>query len=61
MAGRPPLKKGPLKGVMLKNEEQVKDYWELIGWDRETGVPLDKTLEDMGIKTLMELEVETIG
>ena len=40
MQGIPPLPSGPLKGVTLKNREQVSAHWRAFGWDGKTGVPL---------------------
>ena len=58
MQGLPPLPDGPLKGKTVPVEEMVKYHWEAFGWDRETGVPLDATLETLGIPQLLDLEVE---
>ncbi len=55
MQGMPPLKKGPLKGVTLKNEEQVAMHWKAFGWDEKTGHPLPETIESLGINRLMEV------
>ena len=56
MRGEPPLPAGPLKGVTLKNREQVSSHWRAFGWDGETGVPLPETLERLGIPALTEVE-----
>ena len=59
MLGMPPLEQGPLKGKQLKNREKFKScYWRLIGWDEETGVPLESSIEQLGINQLLELEVQ---
>lgn len=55
MKGNPPLKTGPLKGVTLKNEEQVAMHWKVFGWDEKTGEPLPQTIEELGINHLMEV------
>lgn len=55
MKGRPPLSTGPLKGVTLKNEEQVALHWKAFGWDEKTGEPLPETVEALGIGRLMEV------
>ncbi|MBQ1329691.1 MAG: aldehyde ferredoxin oxidoreductase C-terminal domain-containing protein, partial [Mogibacterium sp.] len=55
MQGMPPLKNGPLKGVTLKNEEQVAMHWKAFGWDEKTGHPLPETIEALGINRLMEM------
>jgi aldehyde:ferredoxin oxidoreductase len=59
MAGNPPLSSGPLKGVTLQNTEMVKYHWEALGWDRETGIPLEETKNALGIDNVLALsEVE---
>ena len=55
MQGIPPLTSGPLKGVTLKNKEQVAAHWRAFGWDDKTGVPLQETVERLGIRTLTEV------
>ena len=55
MQGKPPLKTGPLKGVTLKNSEQVSLHWKAFGWDEKTGHPLLETIESLGINKLMEV------
>ncbi|MBR3200092.1 MAG: aldehyde ferredoxin oxidoreductase family protein [Mogibacterium sp.] len=55
MQGMPPLKSGPLKGVTLKNDEQVAMHWKAFGWDEKTGHPLPETIEALGINKLMEV------
>jgi aldehyde:ferredoxin oxidoreductase len=42
--GRPPLEKGPLAGVTVDVDRQVRDYLEAMGWDVRTGVPRRETL-----------------
>ena len=55
MQGIPPLPSGPLKGITLKNKEQVAAHWRAFGWDEKTGVPLRSTVERLGIRTLTEV------
>ncbi|MCQ2566840.1 MAG: aldehyde ferredoxin oxidoreductase family protein [Mogibacterium sp.] len=55
MAGEPALKTGPLKGITLKNREQVAMQWKAFGWDEKTGEPLPKTIRELGIDKLMEV------
>lgn len=55
MQGRPPLKTGPLKGITLKNDEQVALHWKAFGWDEKTGHPLPETIEKLGINRLLEM------
>jgi aldehyde:ferredoxin oxidoreductase len=49
MVGSPPLKAGPLQGVTVDLDTQVRDYLEAMGWDAETGVPNKETLEGLGL------------
>lgn len=55
MQGEPPLKTGPLKGITLKNDEQVAMHWKAFGWDEKTGHPLPETIEKLGINRLLEM------
>ena len=55
MLGKPPLPHGPLKGVTLRNREQVSSHWRAFGWDGNTGVPLWQTVERLGIDALAEV------
>ncbi len=54
MVGEPPLEDGPLKGVTLKNKEQVSMHWDAFGWDSKTGEPLPETIEKLEINLLMD-------
>lgn len=54
MEGKPPLTNGPLKGIQLRNKEQVSLHWKAFGWDAETGEPLPETINAMGIAELLE-------
>jgi aldehyde:ferredoxin oxidoreductase len=47
-----PLSKGKFQGEVLDREkfEQMKDeYYELRGWDKETGIPTRAKLEELGL------------
>ena len=46
---------GPNKGVniMEKWDWMVKNYYTLMGWDPQTGVPLPETLEKLDLKELI--------
>lgn len=57
MSGDPPLRSGPLKGVKLRNKEQVSAHWRAFGWDGKSGVPLPETVKSLGIDRLAEVEV----
>ncbi len=47
--GSPPLESGPLKGVTVDLDVQVKDYLTAMGWDPQTGVPTAQTLAGLGL------------
>jgi aldehyde:ferredoxin oxidoreductase len=47
MRGKPPLEKGPLAGITLDLERAIQKYWEVFGWDAETGVPTRETAEKL--------------
>jgi len=49
LIGSPPLEAGPLKGVTVDLDTQVKDYLAAMGWDTATGVPKQETLEGLGL------------
>jgi aldehyde:ferredoxin oxidoreductase len=49
MIGSPPLEGGPLKGVTVDLDTQVRDYLQAMGWDAETGVPSEATLQELGL------------
>lgn len=53
MSGEMPLTNGPLKGVKLRNEEQVALHWKAFGWDEKNGHPLPQTIEALEINELM--------
>ena len=42
---------GPAVGHSIKPilKDLVKEYYELMGWDTETGVPLPDTLKKLGL------------
>lgn len=48
---------GPARGIspMSVWEQVRRRYYELMGWDPETGHPLPETLERLGLKTLVNL------
>ncbi|MFV1965858.1 MAG: aldehyde ferredoxin oxidoreductase family protein [Pirellulaceae bacterium] len=47
--GSAPLEDGPLKGVTVDIDTQIKDYLAEMGWDTETGVPKKETLDKLGL------------
>ncbi|KKK54601.1 hypothetical protein LCGC14_3083070, partial [marine sediment metagenome] len=49
MIGTKPLESGPLAGVTVDMDVQVREYLEAIGWDTKTGIPTKETLESLGL------------
>ncbi len=47
LVGKPPLEAGPLAGVTIDVDRQVRDYLEAMGWDVQSGVPTKETLEEL--------------
>lgn len=50
-----PLPEGPAKGAMLSRDtiKQVLDeYYELRGWDKETGLPTKQKLIELGLRDI---------
>ena len=54
MTGRPPQSEGPLAGVTIDVESLARDYRQAMGWDEETGVPSQQTLEKLGLAELVK-------
>jgi aldehyde:ferredoxin oxidoreductase len=54
MAGRPPQSEGPLAGVTIDIDSLARDYRQAMGWDADTGVPRQDTLEKLGLAKLIK-------
>ncbi|MFH1006552.1 MAG: aldehyde ferredoxin oxidoreductase family protein [Candidatus Latescibacterota bacterium] len=50
VAGDPPLKEGPLKGVTLDMDRMVGDYLKVMDWDPKTTMPSTKKLAALGLR-----------
>jgi aldehyde:ferredoxin oxidoreductase len=53
LIGKPPLTMGPTAGVTIDIDTLVKEYYEAMGWDVETGVPARERLEKLGLSELV--------
>lgn len=54
---REPIQDGPRKGLKInrtKFEKMKNEYYELRGWDIETGIPTKQTLEKLGLKDVAD-------
>lgn len=49
MIGQPELKDGPLKGIVVDNRTQTREYLELMGWNPDTAEPLQATIAKLGL------------
>jgi len=45
LLGIPVQTKGANKGCQVDIDVLMEDYWQLFGWDKETGVPCEKTID----------------
>ena len=55
LVGRPPLTKGPLKGVSLDLETMAAEYYRVMGWDLTDGRPSSGRLAELGLKEVLNL------
>jgi len=53
--GRPPLTGGPTRGVTVDNETQIREYFEAMGWNPETGIPARECFTRLGLDFAMEV------
>jgi len=54
LLGRPPLEKGPLKGISLDLEAMAAEYYQVMGWDRTDGSPSGERLAELGLEEILE-------
>jgi aldehyde:ferredoxin oxidoreductase len=47
--GRPPLEDGPLKDRTVDYMQLAENFFEAVGWDKETTLPDKDSLEDVGV------------
>jgi aldehyde:ferredoxin oxidoreductase len=48
-----PLPFEPGKGQVHRLEPMLDDYYRLRGWDKKTGIPTVKKLEDLGLEDMI--------
>lgn len=53
--GNPPLSHGPTKGVTVGVDTQLRDYYLVMGWDPDTGVPKRAVFERLGLDFALEV------
>jgi aldehyde:ferredoxin oxidoreductase len=44
---------GPARGQVFEAEALVSDYYRVRGWDRDTGVPTEATLSELGLRSIV--------
>ena len=53
--GQEAVASGPFKGERLdpdKFNQMLDEYYQLRGWDKKTGIPTRKTLEELGLNDI---------
>lgn len=58
-----PLPEGPAKGTVLSRDKVnrlLDQYYELMGWDKDTGLPTKEKLVKLGLEEVAD-ELESIG
>jgi aldehyde:ferredoxin oxidoreductase len=58
-----PVSSGPHKGLahdQKKYDKMLDEYYDLVGWDKKTGVPTREKLESLGLKDIAD-ELARIG
>jgi aldehyde:ferredoxin oxidoreductase len=54
MAGQPPQEEGPVAGVTLDVDNLAREYRQAMGWDPDSGIPDENTLEKLGLTQLVK-------
>jgi aldehyde:ferredoxin oxidoreductase len=50
-----PIMTGPTKGQAVKDPDGMLDeYYEASGWDKKTGIPTRRKLEELGLKDVAD-------
>ena len=52
--GKPPLKDGPVADVDINEEIMIEDFLKEMDWDRETTMPSDSKLKELGLSKLVK-------
>jgi aldehyde:ferredoxin oxidoreductase len=53
LVGEPPLTEGNVKDVTVDYQTMAREYLELVGWDTDTTVPSEETLQELGMDFLI--------
>lgn len=52
--GQPPMERGPLAGVTIDVETQMRETYQARGWDPDNGEPLKGTLIELGLNDVAD-------
>ena len=55
MLGRPPQEEGPVAGVTLDVDNLAREYRQAMGWDPDSGIPDENTLEKLDLIQLVKI------
>ena len=55
MAGQPPQEDGPVAGVTLDVDNLAREYRQAMGWDPDSGIPDENTLEKLDLIQLVKI------
>jgi len=54
MKGLPPMDAGPVAGITIDEQSLVHEYRKAMGWDPETGQPMNDSLKRLGLEPLVK-------
>ncbi len=55
-----PIRRGPSDGESVQNiDGMIDEYFDAIGWDKETGIPKEDTLKRLGLSNVWEVLMES--
>ena len=52
--GKPPLTRGPLEGITVDADIQIREFLETSDWDTETGKPSKRKLVELGLEDVAD-------
>ena len=55
-----PMEDGPVKGQVFELEPMLDDYYQVRGWNRETGFPKRETLDSLNLSSVAD-ELEKLN
>jgi aldehyde:ferredoxin oxidoreductase len=54
MVGDPPLAEGNVRDITVDYRTLIREFLQTIGWDIQTSVPSDETLQKLGMQFLAD-------